>query len=320
MRAVSLALLSAFTFADAASAADLRAYTKLTGPEVRLSDLFAGLPADRDQPIGPAPAPGNRIVVERAQLEAIARQFDVDWTPVSAAARAVLERPGRPLPRDVVLGAIRSALIGAGLDPDSQVDLPAYSGLIVPAEGQTRLEVAQMDHEPLTGHFTALLEITTDEAAPVHARVSGQVIEMQDAVTVTRRIAPGAVIEASDVETRRLRKTQLHGEAAQTLAEVVGFAVKRPVIPGQPILLADLEHPMMVRKGASVLMQLDGPGLSLTGQGVASESGALGERIHVVNTTSHAVLEAEIIGQARVRIMPESMPVTQAARAQVAAR
>ena len=47
--------------------------------------------------LGPGPAPGGRIVVEAAQLAAIARQFGVDWRPASPADRAVLDRPGRML-------------------------------------------------------------------------------------------------------------------------------------------------------------------------------------------------------------------------------
>ena len=70
-----------------ATAATLKPFTTLSGPVVTLADLFDG--AD-SRARGPAPAPGARITVEARQLEAIARQYGVDWRPMGAGDRAVL--------------------------------------------------------------------------------------------------------------------------------------------------------------------------------------------------------------------------------------
>jgi len=64
-----------------AAAATLRPATTLHSPTVQLRDLFDDPGEQGDRVLGPGPAPGGRIVVEAAQLRAIARQFDVDWTP-----------------------------------------------------------------------------------------------------------------------------------------------------------------------------------------------------------------------------------------------
>ncbi|MBC7801400.1 MAG: flagella basal body P-ring formation protein FlgA, partial [Gemmatimonadaceae bacterium] len=77
-----------------ASAATLRPFTTLTGPVVTLADLFDGA---GDRALGPSPAPGARITVEARQLDAIARQFGVDWRSTGAGDRVVLDRPGRAL-------------------------------------------------------------------------------------------------------------------------------------------------------------------------------------------------------------------------------
>ena len=66
-------------------------------------------------------------------------------------------------------------------------------------------------------------------------------------------------------------------------------------------------------------MLLDSPGIVLTAQGQAMESGAVGERIHVLNPVSHAVIEAEVIGAGRVRIAPGALSMLAAARADRAA-
>src|SRR5215472_12338250 len=123
---LNLAALAICLAAANADAATLRSMTTLHGPVVRLSDLFDDAGAGADRVLGPGPGAGGRIVVEAAQLGAIARQFGVDWRPVSSADRAVLDRPGRPLRRDDVLDAVRSALIAGGASSDCDVELAGF--------------------------------------------------------------------------------------------------------------------------------------------------------------------------------------------------
>ena len=75
--------------------ATLRTMTTLHASVVRLSDLFDEAGANADRVLGPGPGAGGRIVVEAAQLGAIARQFGVDWRPgiVGGSCRA---RPAGP--------------------------------------------------------------------------------------------------------------------------------------------------------------------------------------------------------------------------------
>jgi flagella basal body P-ring formation protein FlgA len=74
MRIPTLSLLLLGCCAAPCAAATLRLATTLAAPVVRLSDLFDDAGADAARVLGPAPAPGGRIVVETAQLAAIARQ------------------------------------------------------------------------------------------------------------------------------------------------------------------------------------------------------------------------------------------------------
>ena len=90
--------------------------TTLHGPTVYLRDLFDDAGVGADRVLGPGPEPGGRIVVEAAQLNAIARQFDVEWRSVSRADRAVLEWPGRPMRQEEAVEAVRLAVTaGAGV-------------------------------------------------------------------------------------------------------------------------------------------------------------------------------------------------------------
>src|SRR5476649_412094 len=103
-----------------AHGASLRTETTLQGPRVYLRDLFEDAGENAARVLGPGPGPGGRIIVEARQLKAIAVQYGVDWQPVSNADRAVLEWPGRPLPREAALAAVRAALVAQGAAPDCE--------------------------------------------------------------------------------------------------------------------------------------------------------------------------------------------------------
>ena len=291
-----------------AQAAIFRPITTLSAPVVRLSDLFDGLESDGHVVLGPGPAPGGRIVVEAAQLAAIARQFGVDWRP-RGNERAVLERPGRLLPREDVLSAVRTALAGVGAPPDADLELPGYAPPLVPAEATVRTEVEQMDYDGTTGRFTATLSVSGDGMLTQRQRVAGTLHEMAEVPVPLHRLAAGTILRAGDLQTARVRTTQLRGEVARAAEQAIGKAMRRTVLPGQPLALADLTRPMAVAKGARVTMQLSTGGLSLSAHGQALESGALGERIQVLNPASRAVLEVEIVGPDRVRVAAGSAPV-----------
>ena len=312
----TLPLLLAALLAAPASAATLRPFTQLDGAVVRLSDLFEGA---GNRPLGPGPALGGSITVEAPQLLAIARQFGVDWRPSSSGDRAVLERPGRPLPREEAMAALRMALGPAAAD--SELEMAAYTAPMIPLSADARPSVSQLSVDPATGRFTALLTIEAGDGPPVQSRLSGRLQEMVELPVPRRRLMPGELITARDLQVVRVRAGGARGDFVRVREQALGQAVRRPVAPSQPIALADLGRPVLVQKGATIRVVLDSPGIALTAQGVATEPGGMGERVRVLNPASKALIEAEVIGLDAVRVLPGAVPVSAPGRpAQVAQR
>ena len=299
---MKLALLLACCTALPVSAATLRPFTSLPDPVVRLSDLFEGVSADR--PIGPSPAPGNRIVVEAAQLTAIARQFGVDWRPASPADRAVLERPGRLLGREEVLEPLRTALEGVGAAREADLELGALNAPPIPAGAAPRIDVTQTEFDAATGRFTAVLTVGMDGASTLQVRVSGRVQDMIELPVTRRRMLPGDIVAAVDLQWARVRATLARGEVVHAPVQAIGQAVRHSVPPGQPIQMADLGRPVVVQKGAAMVLSLEGPGIEVTAKGIATEPGGIGDRIHVLNPLSRVAVEAEITGPRQARVIP----------------
>lgn len=298
-----------------AHAASLRAATMLHAPVVRLSDLFEDAGPNANRVLGTAPGPGGSIVVEAAQLGAIARQFGVDWQPASPAERTVLERAGRLLPRDGVLKALKAALIAAGASSECEIELPGFIPPMVPAEAGPQPLATELDYDAGSGRFSAVLSVTGDGMEPINLRVTGQVTDTIALPVAVARLPAGTVVRADDVRMARVPVAMVHSEVLHTPGEAVGLQLRHPIVAGQPFAVADVMRPSLVQRGANVEMRLQSPGISLRAQGVAMDSGATGERIRVLNPSSRAVVEAEVIGPGRVRVTPESMPVSTASRA-----
>jgi len=297
-----------------AYAASLRPTTILHGPIVLLRDLFDDSGAEADRVLGPGPAPGDRIVVEAAQLRAIARQFDVDWRPASSADRAVLERPGQPMNRDEAVSAIRTALVAAGASPDCVVELAGFSGPLIPLGTTPRAVVSQLDYDGRLGRFTALLSVAGEGMDPTNLRVVGQVREMVELPVASARLPAGTILGQEDVHMARVSVGSVRGEVVRVMEQIVGMQLMRGVQPDQPLTMGDLARPIMVRRGALVRLRLESAGLSVTGQGVALEAGSEGERIRVQNPGSRTTLEGIVIGPNLIRVSPNTSPEAAAAR------
>ncbi len=293
-------LLTLLVLSFPASGATLKPYTALESGVVKLSDLWEGAP---ERPIGPGPLPGARITVEAPQLSAIARMFGVDWRP-SGSERAILERPGRSLAKEDVLSALREVLLAAGAPRDSEIELPGFTTPPLPANAPPAFDFSNTSFDPATGRFTTMLQATAEGVAPVQVRLSGRVQEMVVLPVPRRAMMPGEVVGAADLQWTRMRIGLARGDLVRQPAQAEGQALRRPLQQGQPVQLADLGRPVIVTRGLPLLLELDSPGLQLTAQGVAAEPGGLGERIHVTNPYSRAVVEAEITGPGKARVVP----------------
>jgi flagella basal body P-ring formation protein FlgA len=313
-------ILAAVAIAAPAHGATLRTLTTLAAPVVKLSDLFDDAGSRADRVLGPAPAPGERIVVEAPQLAAIARQFGVDWRPASAADRAVLDRPGKLMDRTAIAVPLLAALVRVGAPAEADLELPGFDPPLVPAEAQPSVAVEQVDYEGTSGRFTGVVLIAGQAMAPMRLRLTGQVDEIVHVLVPLHRLAAGTVLRAGDLVPATVHAAAVRGDVVHAASEALGQALRHAVPEGQPLPLAELQRPLAVLKGAHVGMELRMPGLTVVAQGTALEGGAVGERIQVLNPVSGLAVEGEIVGADRVTVAPDSVPLPTGRAPQVAAR
>jgi flagellar basal body P-ring formation protein FlgA len=316
MRTLTIAaLLMAIAPADAAT---LKPITTLHAPVVRLEDLFRDAGPEADRVLGPGPGPGGRIVVESTQLAYIARRFGVDWHPTGPGDRAILDRPGRPLALAEVMAPLRSALIAAGATADCDIDLGPFTPPLVPPEAGFSAVIAGLQYDTQSGRFTALLTLTGTTIDEITVNLAGRAEATLQVPVAVGRLAAGTVITAADLRMARLRVSDVTRDVARQVQDAIGLQLRDQVADGQPLPRTDLERPLLVTKGARVVMLLDSPGIALTAEGQALDAGAEGDQIRVQNPVSHAVVEAEVLADGRVRVAPGAVPLVPAARQRTA--
>ncbi|HEY8609783.1 MAG TPA: flagellar basal body P-ring formation chaperone FlgA [Roseomonas sp.] len=290
--------------------AALRPHAVVEDAVIRLSDLFDGAGQNAGRVVGPAPAPGRRVVVEPAQLLAIARAHGVAWRPLTAADTVVVERPGRAVPRDEVLDLLRGELGRMGLDPQADLELPGFQAPMVPLAAFTQLALEQPAFEAATNRFSATLVVVAEGMPTLRQRIAGRAVATAAVVVAARRLSLGEVVGPGDLRLVRQRAERVRPGLATDPGQVVGKALRRPVGEGLAFAVNDLTLPIVIEKNASVIMVMEGPGVSMTAQGRAMAAAARGEIVPVMNLASRSVVEGQAIGPGRVRVAFGSVPVS----------
>lgn len=283
-------------------------------PLLRLGDLFENAGRLAGQAVGAAPAPGRRMVLEASQLAAIARRHGLPWRPLSGEERSIVERPGRPIPREDLDALLRGELARLGADPEVEIELPGFAAPLVPIAALPEVALEATHYDGTTRRFAATLLVVAEGMPTQRLRIAGRAVPTVPVVLAARRLAAGDVVRAADIEERRIRAERVRPGTAQRPEDVVGKQLRRPVGTDFPFMVADLLAPVVVAKNQPVVMELSAPGLALTAQGRALDNAALGEAVPVMNLLSRSVVEAVAIGHGRVRVTPGAVPVIQAGR------
>jgi flagella basal body P-ring formation protein FlgA len=297
-----------------ASQASPNSMVTLTSQVIRVADLFTNAGPEASDVLGASPAPGGHIVVGSDQLAAIAAAYQVPWQPDGSNPQVVLASPGIALDPALITAAIANAVAISNGPVDAAITLPDFAPPMVPPGASPAITVNQINFDPVTDNFSAAVEITAAGMAPQTLNLSGLAEPSIEALVATHNLMPGEILSAADVTLARIPSHQA-ANAIITPAAIIGMATNINLATGEAITQSELTAPIVVRKGAFVVLSLAVPGLIVTAQGVALAAGGQGDLITVLNPASHAVVQAIVTGPNAASILPGSSPLTTAQNA-----
>jgi flagella basal body P-ring formation protein FlgA len=217
----------------------------------------------------------ERETIDAARLEALARKH---------IATAFTGQPGilsvavasEIAALDVIAPRYRTE-VTVEADPKNR----AYAGLV------NLVAVVTVDGETVARH-----------AVPMYVRREAEI------VVAKRRVPVGRKLEAEDLGLERREITRLGADVIESVDFAIGLLAIDGFAPQQAVLGRGLKQTPIMRKGAVVTARLRMGGISAETLVRASEDGAQGDRIMVVNADSKRNFYARVIDSQTVEVEP----------------
>ena len=108
-----------------------------------------------------------------------------------------------------------------------------------------------------------------------------------------------------EAEHRRLEERELGGlprNVLRDLEHAAGLQLARTLSAGTPLVPGYLRSEPLVKRGDTVVVEAEGPGLSVQLEARALEAGVLGETIRFENRRTRYRFQAEVTGSGRARL------------------
>lgn len=121
-------------------------------------------------------------------------------------------------------------------------------------------------------------------------------------VMANEEIARGETLTAGALVMKRYNISNLRGEPLLSVREAEGMSAKRTLRPWQPIVRAQLEQPLLVKRGEVVTITSQTGEIRAKTVGVALKEGRFQESIKVQNSSSERILDATVTGSGEVSV------------------
>jgi flagella basal body P-ring formation protein FlgA len=230
------------------------------------------------------------------------------------AALAVSHVLGAPAPEpsrltpETVAAIARDWLrdrVGRDIDHGS-IELVAPPREIALPAGEVTTAVSLQSGVLTGGPVTVLVEAVSRDRLGLRAARSTTVVfrinAQHDVAVATRELLSHTVVTAADVRVERRPYDRVPPGALHDARDAIGKEVTRSVAPSEPLTAATVAAPRAVRRGGVVTLLVEGQGFRIVAKGIASEDGAIGDTIRVVNQASRREMAGRVEDDRTVRI------------------
>jgi flagella basal body P-ring formation protein FlgA len=290
--------------ASASERPTLRADVVVSGDIVRIGDLIDNAGIVANVPVFRAPRLGQTGTIPAAQvLDAVRAHALVGLDPGNVS-EVTVTRASRTVAVDEIEAAVTAALaksyaLGNAADISLSFPRPLRALHLEPAQTGA-LQVDQLRFDPPTGRFDGFL--TAAGAPGLQVRLSGTATVTTETVALVRPLVRGKIIKQSDITLQRVPRAQVTPDTLVHPDQAIGMAARSSINTGAPLRMSDLMKPQLVERNESVTIMYQAPGLMLAVRGKASEGGAEGDMIDVVNLQSKRVIRATVVGRGQVTV------------------
>ena len=295
------------TAATATGMPILKRAASVSSDIVRIGDLIDNAGEAAEAPIFRSPDVGTTGAVSVQQVIDAIRQHHIYLIDTGSLSEVEVTHVGRAIDVSDVETRIASLFAGRyGLGDAKNLtvtlDRPARP-ITIESSATADLVLAGAAVDPRSGRFDVTFDVPGSSAVRrTPLRFTGTVVETAPATVLTRALARGDIIKASDVAIERRPKAEITAEVIGAVNDAIGLAVRQAARLGQPLRRTDLTKPEMVHRDDNIMLVYEVPGIMLTTRGKAIDGGAEGDIINVLNIQSKRTVQGIVTGPGRVTI------------------
>jgi len=303
---IILAVCASLATEAHAATITLRKEADLVSDVVRLGDVATITGSEKTEvleqlrslPICSAPPPAEHQILSAGTVAIALRSAGADLSRLSfAGAPHVVVRRRHEL---VTVDELRSAFaihvseLTGWAENSFWARAPKnFDQIVVPA-GDRRITVETSPNEDFRGSVLAHLQISVDGnlySEPAHRFVVERYVE---ALVTVRKVARNQSITPSDVEVQKVRQSRISQDTLTEMDQIEGWMASR-TIPAGRLLTADfLAQPLVIKKGETASVVLQGDGFCITTEGRLLENGSAGELVRV-RLASRRIVRARVL-------------------------
>ena len=198
--------------------------------------------------------------------------------------------------RDYVRGLL------SAFEGEVAVEVRRQGDLRVEGTGAVRVRVRPSQTRSSARMVPVTLEVCRGPVVIREYLLAADASYFDEVVVAARPIQRHEPIDEGAVAMERREVTTILGRYVGDVAELEGMRAKMRIGFGRPIDRRYVERTPMVERGDRVRIQVVIGGVRASTDGVAGESGAMGERILVQNPSSREKLVAEVIAPGVVQV------------------
>jgi flagella basal body P-ring formation protein FlgA len=283
----------------------LTAEVTVSGDLVRIGDLVENAGDAASIAVFRAPNPGTTGAVPVDRVLDALRPHGVISVDAKGLATVNVTRTGRTIAREEIEARIaRDIASVTGIRDPKNVGITfdqEPQAIQVDSNSSGDLKTERLSLDRRTGRFNIIILMPGEHRNWRYAGIASEVFE---AAMLTRPVARGEILRASDISIEKRPKSELVADVVADGQIAIGQAARRAMRPGQPLRQGDLMKPELVQRNEPVIISYQVPGIALTLRGKALESGSEGDVVNVLNLQSKRTVQGTVTGSGRVLVAP----------------
>lgn len=166
-------------------------------------------------------------------------------------------------------------------------------GETLPRGNGQRLE--RLNFNPANQTFQATFVYRNDLGNEERITLAGSAYPVIGVPTLLQDFAMGDTVTAASLSTIEVPANRAQASMITAPDMIMGQVARRPIRANTPLFTVDFTKPVAVKKGDTITIIAEMPGIRLSTQGKAMSSGGKGDIVTFMNTSSRRQVDARIV-------------------------